>query len=247
MSNLSFRRWVGLSAAGALFLALALPATAASAATSPASAATSPASAATSSKTVTVAATQAWTDTHIYLSRGTVSFKASGTINVSSGNPAFNNTPAGQGPADPQCIGNSATPWGDDWTATGLPCWSLIGRIGNGSPFEIGDSATHAVSNPGELYLGVNDQSTSFVDNSGSWTVQASWTSSSPVSPQVKQEAKKAAADLRSDAVLLTAVAAACTRLEDPRLEAACAIPIAALVATLELTARGLDQLANDP
>ena len=166
MSGLSFRQWVGMSAAGALLLALVVP--------------VAEASAATSSRTVAVPATQPWTDTGIALSAGTVSFKASGTINVQSGNPAFNNTPAGQGPADPGCIGNSDTPWGDDWTAEGLPCWSLIGRIGDGSPFEIGDAATFTVSSPGELYLGVNDQATAFGDNSGSWTVQASWTSSSP-------------------------------------------------------------------
>jgi Peptidase A4 family len=66
----------------------------------------------------------------------------------------------------------------------GLPCWSLIGRIGNGAPFKIGDSATHAVSSPGELYLGVDDQANAFGDNSGSWTVQASWTSAiAPINP----------------------------------------------------------------
>ena len=137
----------------------------------------SPADAKASQKTVIVPATQPWTDTGISLPVGTVSFKASGTINVQSGNPAFNNTPAGQGPADPGCIGNSDTPWGDDWTAEGLPCWSLIGRLGNGSPFEIGDGGTFRVLRPGVLYLGVNDQADAFGDNSGSWTVQATWTS----------------------------------------------------------------------
>ena len=136
----------------------------------------SPADAKASQKTVIVPATQPWTDTGISLPVGTVSFKASGTINVQSGNPAFNNTPAGQGPADPGCIGNSDTPWGDDWTAEGLPCWSLIGRLGNGSPFEIGDGGTFRVLRPGVLYLGVNDQADAFGDNSGSWTVQISWT-----------------------------------------------------------------------
>jgi len=57
----------------------------------------------------------------------------------------------------------------------GLPCWSLIGRIGSGPPFEVGAKATHAVPSPGELYLGVNDKSLgSFADNSGEWTVQVS-------------------------------------------------------------------------
>ena len=52
----------------------------------------------------------------------------------------------------------------------GLPCWSLIGRIGNGSPFEVGDGGIYTVAN-GELYLGVNDDPTAFGDNSGYWTV----------------------------------------------------------------------------
>lgn len=52
------------------------------------------------------------------------------------------------------------------WAA---PCWSLIARIGNGSPFEVGTS-TQVVTTAGELYLGVNDNN--FSDNSGSWTVR---------------------------------------------------------------------------
>jgi hypothetical protein len=175
MNGQSFRRRVGFSAAGALLLALVLPVTTASAATS--------AKAATTPQTVTVPATQPWTDTHISLSKGTVSFKrASGTINVSSGNPDFTNTPAGKGPADPNCIASPNTKWGGGWIVMGLPCWSLIGKIGNnGTPFEVGKGITnHPVSNPGELYLGVNDQSDSFVDNSGSWKVQVSWTSGKP-------------------------------------------------------------------
>ena len=140
--------------------------------------------------TVTVPATQPWTNTGIAPSAGTVSFTASGTINVQSGNPAFNNTPAGQGPADPGCIGNSNTPWGDDWTAEGLPCWSLIGRIGDGSPFEIGDAATFTVSSPGELYLGVNDQADAFGDNSGSWTVLVTISANQPP-PSLQAQAIK--------------------------------------------------------
>ena len=143
-----------------------------------------------SQKTVIVPATQQWTDTGTALQAGTVSFKASGTINVQSGNPLFTNTPAGQGPADPGCIGNSDTPWGDDWTAEGLPCWSLIGRIGDGSPFEIGDGGTFTVSSPGELYLGVNDQADAFGDNSGYWTVSVTISANQPP-PSLQAQAIK--------------------------------------------------------
>ncbi len=129
-----------------------------------------------SQKTVIVSATQPWTDTGISLPAGTVSFKASGTINVSGGDPAFNETPAGDGSADPQCIAGPNTPWGDDWIADGLPCWSLIGQVKNG-PAEIGNGGTFRVLSPGELYLGVDDQADAFGDNSGSWTVQVSLTS----------------------------------------------------------------------
>jgi hypothetical protein len=96
---------------------------------------------------------------------------ASGTINVSGGTPGGDNTPNGDGPANPSCIAGPSE-YSGSWTAPGLPCWSLIGRIGNGTPFFIGDSARLNIKTPGELYLGVNDETGLFGDNSGSWTVQ---------------------------------------------------------------------------
>lgn len=165
MSGLSFRRWLGLSATGALVVALVIPAT--------------EASASTSSKTVAVPAGQPWTDSGISLPAGSVSLKASGVINVSSGDPQFSETPAGDGPADPTCVAGPGA-YSGSWTAPGLPCWSLIGRIGNGAPFYVGNSYQAVIKNPGELYLGVDDETAAFGDNSGSWSVQASWTSSSP-------------------------------------------------------------------
>src|SRR5690349_3554527 len=114
MSGLSFRRWACLSAAGALLLALVVPVT--------------EASAATTSQTITVPATQPWTDTGISLPVGTVSFTASGTINVFGGDPGYEETPAGDGPAYPTCVAGPSTLSGS-WTANGFPCWSLIGRI----------------------------------------------------------------------------------------------------------------------
>jgi hypothetical protein len=158
MRGLSFRRWASLSTAGALLLALLVPTNAASATT-------------LSSTTVTVPAAQPWTGTGISLPVGTVSFDASGTINVAGGAPGGDNTPNGDGPANPSCIAGPDQ-YSGSWTAPGLPCWSLIGRIGNGTPFFIGDSARLDIKTAGELYLGVNDETGQFGDNSGSWTVQ---------------------------------------------------------------------------
>jgi hypothetical protein len=164
MRGLSFRRWAAVSTAGALLLSLAVPVTSAAAATT---------------TTVTVPATQPWTDTGISLPAGTVSFKASGTINVAGGDPDGSNTPNGDGPANPTCVAGPSE-YSGSWTAPGLPCWALIGRVGNGTPFFIGDSANLDIKTPGELYLGVNDETGQFGDNSGSWTVQVTPESSAP-------------------------------------------------------------------
>jgi hypothetical protein len=100
-----------------------------------------------------------------------VVFSASGTINVYGGRSDSYKNPAGLGAVNNGCI----APTGGHWIAPGLPCSSLIGRIGNGPPFEVGNSLAGTVTAGGELYLGVNDESTqSFVDNSGSWTVVVS-------------------------------------------------------------------------
>ncbi|HEX2808918.1 MAG TPA: DUF6777 domain-containing protein, partial [Kineosporiaceae bacterium] len=133
-----------------------------------------PTSSPTPAQQVAVPGTQPWTDTGIYLSEASVSFTASGTVNIYAGRADSNKTPDGTGPVHPNCIA-SPTTFGGQWIAMGLPCWSLIGRIGSGPPFEVGAKATHAVPSPGELYLGVNDKSLgSFADNSGKWTVQVS-------------------------------------------------------------------------
>jgi len=133
-----------------------------------------PTSSPTPAQQVAVPGTQPWTDTGIYLSEASVSFTASGTVNIYAGRADSNKTPDGTGPVHPNCIASPAI-FGGQWIAMGLPCWSLIGRIGSGPPFEVGAKATHAVPSPGELYLGVNDESVgSFADNSGEWTVQVS-------------------------------------------------------------------------
>jgi hypothetical protein len=47
-------------------------------------------------------------------------------------------------------------------------CWSLIARIGTGTPFYVGTSDL-VVTGAGELYLGINDDTLS--GNSGALTV----------------------------------------------------------------------------
>lgn len=88
---------------------------------------------------------------------------ASGTVYVTS---SYSVNPAGT----QSCIPSSNYPGANPpFLAAHLPCWSLIGRIGNGPPFEIGTSTTITTTSPGLLYLSVNDNN--FADNSGSWLV----------------------------------------------------------------------------
>jgi len=51
-----------------------------------------------------------------------------------------------------------------------LDCWSLVARIGDGAPFEIGVSRRFTTHQSGELYLGIN--ANDFSQNSGSLTVK---------------------------------------------------------------------------
>jgi hypothetical protein len=45
------------------------------------------------------------------------------------------------------------------------------GRIGEGAPFQVGTGVTLSVETAGRVYLGVNDETHTFEDNSGNWTV----------------------------------------------------------------------------
>jgi hypothetical protein len=70
---------------------------------------------------------------------------------------------------------------GGKFVAPGLPCWSLIGRIGqSGTIFEVGSSKSFVAASSGEVYLGVNDNY--FGDNSGSWTASISITGNATLS-----------------------------------------------------------------
>jgi hypothetical protein len=108
--------------------------------------------------TIRVPANQAWTDTGITVNQGDrVTFQASGEINYgrSPGQTAGPNGGADRRPNYPD---------------PSVPVGALIGRIGNGAPFAIGNQ-TQALPMPasGRLMLGVNDNE--LADNSGFYTV----------------------------------------------------------------------------
>jgi len=115
-------------------------------------------------RTVAVTAAQPWTDTGVDVI-GPMTMQASGIINV--GGPEANLAPAGSVTG---CVAGPSS-FGGRWVADGFPCWSLIGRIGNGQPFRVGNGGSFSVP-VGRLYLGVDDEVDFFGDNSGSWTVQ---------------------------------------------------------------------------
>jgi hypothetical protein len=54
------------------------------------------------------------------------------------------------------------------FVAADLPCWSLIGKVGAGPPFEVGKEKTFPAPSTGPLFLGVNDNR--LADNSGTWS-----------------------------------------------------------------------------
>lgn len=115
--------------------------------------------------TVTVPATQPWTNAGVDVS-GSVTLQASGTIDV--GGPEGNLGPAG---SHTGCVAGPST-FSGQWVFNGPPCWSLIAKVGeNGQPFAVGNGGTFPVPS-GRLYLGVDDEVTAFGDNGASWTVQ---------------------------------------------------------------------------
>ncbi|GEM_PF-1470140 len=118
----------------------------------------------TSTPDLTIPGTQEWTDTGVTVNAGdALGITATGQVYI---DPSYPQGPDG----DPSCTpavnypGQSAS-----FPAPNLACWSLIGRIGTGPPFEVG-SSTLVTATSGLLYLGVNDGD--FSDNSGNWTVR---------------------------------------------------------------------------
>jgi hypothetical protein len=112
--------------------------------------------------TVRVEANRQWTPTGIMVEKGqTLSFSAMGEVQLSTD---VNDTAPIAGKAGRQVSARASIP--------GTLGGALIGRIGNGRPFGIGDQATITAPATGPLYLGVNDDL--FTDNSGAFVVTIS-------------------------------------------------------------------------
>jgi hypothetical protein len=103
----------------------------------------------TSTPSFVVPGNQEWTNTNVTVAAGdTLGITAAGQVDI---DPAYPVSPTGVQSCIPE-----RDHAGGPFPALSLPCWSLIARIGNGAPFEVGTST-------------LNDDN--FSDNSGSWTV----------------------------------------------------------------------------
>jgi hypothetical protein len=127
--------------------------------TGQASQASQPGETAGAAGTITVQATQQWTDTGIIVARGErVQFRGTGDVtigaNMSSG--------VGGSPA--------ATASGGKYPVANAPAGALIARIGNGQAFLVGGNS-QPITMPanGRLMLGINDDH--LADNSGTYSV----------------------------------------------------------------------------
>jgi hypothetical protein len=108
--------------------------------------------------------TSVWGDTGVNVAAGaSVSITASGTERYTVTPQDCYSTPAGfpwggktAGPCGFTCPDYNSVFY-PQTPAPGLPCFSLIGRIGSGSPFEVGYGTTFVSQSAGELYLGYND------------------------------------------------------------------------------------------
>ncbi len=111
-----------------------------------------------SSAGVTVSGRNPWTPTGINVRRGEpLTINASGEVRIAGPN------------------GLAASPGGSSETfpsnpMPGVPTGALIGRIGNGQPFLIGNQTQITAPAAGQLFLGVNDSNHG--DNEGQFQVQ---------------------------------------------------------------------------
>lgn len=109
---------------------------------------------------IVVSARQAWTSTGVSVRRGeVVNFNTTGEIQLSgdSGDVA-----GSAGSKSGRYAANSPLPRSF--------AGALIGRIGNGAPFAIGNQATITMPANGQLFLGINDDG--FEDNQGEFRVE---------------------------------------------------------------------------
>lgn len=112
-------------------------------------------------RTVVVASNVQWTNTGFNVSRGQyLRFEPSGEIRLST-----------NGEDIARAAGALSFRHAERATIPTIPVGALIGRVGNGQPFSIGDT-TDAFDMPasGRLFLGVNDDHVQ--DNSGNYVVK---------------------------------------------------------------------------
>jgi hypothetical protein len=132
----------------------------------------SPSQSSTAPGTVRVPATTRWVDSGVTVRQGqTITFDTTGEVRLSS---------------DPNDV---AVPAGakSGRHATGAPmpnalAGALIGRIGSGAPFGIGNQTTVRAPATGRLYLSVNDDELN--DNSGEFTVKVSVSGAGQAQPR---------------------------------------------------------------
>ena len=109
---------------------------------------------------ITVSSQQAWTPTGLTVRRGdTVSFTASGEIHIG-------------GPGNPSVSAAGIQAAAPGAPMANAPAGALIGRVGNGTPFLIGNGRTMRMPNAGQLFVGINDGH--LPDNDGAFQVQVS-------------------------------------------------------------------------
>ena len=108
--------------------------------------------------TIRVPATAGWVSTGMRVRQGdVVSFNTTGEVQLSS-----NGSDRARSAGSSRTAANSPLP--------NAAAGALIGRIGNGPPFGIGDQTSIAMPNAGLLYLAVNDDELS--DNAGAFVVR---------------------------------------------------------------------------
>ncbi len=112
-------------------------------------------------RSVVVPANVQWTNTGFNVTRGQfLRFEPTGEIRLSTNGEDIGR-PAGA--MDARKVPNAPLP--------SIPVGALVGRIGNGQPFPIGDTRNgFEMSDNGRLFLGINDDHVA--DNSGNYVVQ---------------------------------------------------------------------------
>jgi hypothetical protein len=109
---------------------------------------------------VVVSARQAWTSTGLTLRKGEVlSLNTSGEVQLSGD---ANDTATSPGSKSGRRATSAQMP--------SVPAGALLGRIGNGQPFPLGNATTLTAPADGVLFLGINDDG--FEDNRGEYRVE---------------------------------------------------------------------------